>query len=108
MKMSVNEKDLELVSGGTQEEIDQIIALFRKHGFEKEAKKLEKGGVYFFKDTFDAVMKDLGYTQQITTYADNENYNYNIVNGERVGQMRFLDTLEDFLYRKANGIEWWQ
>ena len=51
MKMSVNEKDLELVSGGTQEEIDQIIALFRKHGFEKEAKSLEKGGVYFFKDT---------------------------------------------------------
>ena len=75
---------------------------------EKEAKKLEKGGVYFFKDTFDKVMKDLGYTHQITTYADSENYNYNIVNGERVGQMRFLDTLEDFLYRKANGIEWWQ
>ena len=108
MKTSVNEKDLELVSGGTQEEIDQIIALFRKHGFEKEAKRLEKGGVYFFKDTFDAVMKDLGYTHQITTYADSENYNYNIVNGERVGQMRFLYTLEDFLYRKANGIEWWQ
>lgn len=108
MKMNVNEKDLELVSGGTQEEIDQIIALFRKHGFEKEAKRLEKGGVYFFKDTFDAVMKDLGYTHQITTYADSENYNFNIVNGERVSQMRFLDTLEDFLYRKANGIEWWQ
>ena len=108
MKMNVNEKDLELVSGGTQEEIDQIIALFRKHGFEKEAKRLEKGGVYFFKDTFDAVMKDLGYTHQITTYADSENYNFNIVNDERVSQMRFLDTLEDFLYRKANGIEWWQ
>ena len=33
--MTVNDKDLDLVVGGTQEEIDEIIAVFRKHGFEK-------------------------------------------------------------------------
>ena len=95
---NISEKDLELVVGGTQEEINEIIALFRKHGFEKEAKRLEKGGVYFFKDAFDAVMKDLGCTHQISTYADRENFNYNIVNGERVGQMKFLDTLEETVF----------
>ena len=106
--MSMKDKDLELVVGGTQEEINEIIATFRKHGFENEAKKLEKGGVYFFKDAFDKVMKDLGYEHQLTTYADNEHYNYNIYNGNRVGQMKFIEILDDFLYRKANGIEWWQ
>ena len=70
-----------------------------------------EGGYYsyesfFFKDTFDKVMKDLGYTHQITTYADSENYNYNIVNGERVGQMRFLDTLEDFIEARFNRECW--
>lgn len=105
---NISEKDLELVSGGTQEEIDEIIKIFRKHGFEAEAKKLEKGGVYFFKDAFDKVMKDLGYEHELTVYTDSKNCNFNIVNGERVNQMKFLDTLEDFLYRKANGIEWWQ
>lgn len=106
--MRMKDKDLELVVGGTQEEINEIIATFRKHGFENEAKKLEKGGVYFFKDTFDTVMKGLGYEHQLTTYADNEHYNYNIYNGNRVGQMKFIEILDDFLYRKANGIEWWQ
>ena len=106
--MRMKDKDLELVVGGTQEEINEIIAVFRKHGFENEAKKLEKGGVYFFKDTFDKVMKGLGYEHQLTTYADDEHYNYNIYNGNRVGQMKFIEILDEFLYRKANGIEWWQ
>ena len=106
--MRMKDKDLELVVGGTQEEINEIIAVFRKHGFENEAKKLEKGGVYFFKDTFDKVMKGLGYEHQLTTYADDERYNYNIYNGNRVGQMKFIEILDEFLYRKANGIEWWQ
>ena len=106
MKMTVNDKDLDLVVGGTQEEINEIIAVFRKHGFEKEAKKLEKGGVYFFKDVFDGVMKDLGYQHQLTLYADDENYNFNIYNGNRVGQMKFIEILDEFLYRTANGIDY--
>ena len=104
--MTVNDKDLDLVVGGTQEEIDEIIAVFRKHGFEKEAKKLETGGVYFFKDVFDGVMKDLGYQHQLTLYADDENYNFNIYNGNRVGQMKFIEILDEFLYRTANGIDY--
>ncbi len=104
----IKDSDLDNVHGGTREEIDEIIAVFRKHGFEKEAKRLEKGGVYFFKDTFDSVMKDLGFTHQLTLYADDEHYNYNISNGNRVGQMKFIEILDDFLYRTANGIEWWQ
>lgn len=104
--MTVNDKDLDLVVGGTQEEINEIIAVFRKHGFEKEAKKLEKGGVYFFKDVFDGVMKDLGYQHQLTLYADDENYNFNIYNGNRVGQMKFIEILDEFLYRTANGIDY--
>jgi len=104
--MTVNDKDLDLVVGGTQEEINEIIATFRKHGFEKEAKKLEKGGVYFFKDVFDGVMKDLGYQHQLTLYADDENYNFNIYNGNRVGQMKFIEILDEFLYRTANGIDY--
>ncbi|MCR5095121.1 MAG: hypothetical protein K6A70_00080 [Erysipelotrichaceae bacterium] len=55
------------------------------------------------------VMKDLGYTHQLIVYAyDDENNNYNIYNGNRVGNMKFMEILEDFLYRKANGIEWWE
>lgn len=104
--MTVNDKDLDLVVGGTQEEIDEIIAVFKKHGFDKEAKKLEKGGVYFFKDVFDGVMKDLGYTHQLTLYADDKNYNFNIYNGNRVGQMKFIEVLDEFLYRTANGIDY--
>ena len=106
MKENIKDQELENVTGGTQEEIDEIISVFKKHGFEKEAKILEKGGVYFFKDTFDKVMKDLGYTHQITLYADDERYNYNIYNGNRVGQMKFIEILDEFLYRKANGIDW--
>ena len=54
-------------------------------------------------------MKDLGYTHQLTVYAyDDENNNYNIYNGNRVGNMKFMEILEDFLYRKANNIEWWE
>ena len=56
-KNIIKDQDLEAVSGGTKEEINNIIAAFRKYGFENEAKKLEKSGVYFFKDGFDTVMK---------------------------------------------------
>ena len=105
----IKDQDLEAVSGGTKEEINNIIAAFRKYGFENEAKKLEKSGVYFFKDGFDKVMKDLGYTHQLTVYAyDDENNNYNIYNGNRIGNMKFMEILEEFLYRKANNIEWWE
>ena len=105
----VKDNDLANVSGGTKEEIDKIIALFRKYGFENEAKILEKSGVFFFKDGFDKVMKDLGYTHELTVYAyDDEHNNYNIYNGNRIGNMKFMEILEDFLYRKANGIEWWE
>ena len=106
MKNKVNDQELETVVGGTQEEIDESINIFRKHGFEAEAKKLEKGGVYFFKDAFDKVMKDLGYEHELTLYADSENYNFNIYNGNRVGQMKFTEILDEFLYRKANNIDW--
>ncbi|MBQ3295467.1 MAG: hypothetical protein IJH00_03160 [Erysipelotrichaceae bacterium] len=106
-KKIIKDIDLDSVYGGTQEEIDQIVAVFRKHGFENEAKKLEKGGVFFFKDVFESVMKSLGYEHQLTTYADDEKYNYNIYNGNLVGQMKFIEILDEFLYRKANGIEWW-
>ena len=108
-KKIIKDKDLDCVCGGTQEEINNIIAVFRKHGFEDEAKRLEKGGAFFFKDAFESVMKSLGYEHQLTTYAyDDENNNYNIYNGNRVGNMKFLEILDEFLYRKANGIEWWQ
>ena len=106
MKNKINDQELETVVGGTQEEIDEIIKTFRKHGFEAEAKKLEKGGVFFFKDAFDKVMKDLGYEHELTLYADDETYNFNIYNGNRVGQMKFIEVLDEFLYRKANNIDW--
>ena len=51
-------------------------------------------------------MKDLGYTHQLTIYADDENYNFNIYNGNRVGQMKFIEILDEFLYRTANGIDY--
>ncbi|MBR3250193.1 MAG: hypothetical protein IKF80_00635 [Erysipelotrichaceae bacterium] len=106
---TVKDNDLANVSGGTREEIDKIIALFRKYGFENEAKKLEKSGVFFFKDGFDSVMKSLGYTHELTVYAyDDEHNNYNIYNGNRIGNMKFMEILEEFLSRTANGTEWWQ
>ena len=106
---TVKDNDLANVSGGTREEIDKIIALFRKYGFENEAKKLEKSGVFFFNDGFDSVMKSLGYTHELTVYAyDDEHNNYNIYNGNRIGNMKFMEILEEFLSRTANGTEWWQ
>jgi len=51
-------------------------------------------------------MKDLGYEHELTVYADSENYNYNIYNGNRVNQMKFTEILDEFLYRKANNIDW--
>ena len=107
--MTVNDKDLDLVVGGTQEEIDEIIATFRKHGFNAEADKLAKSGVFFFKDKFNEILKGLGYTHQLEILdSDSENYNFNIYNGNRVSNWKFIEILDEFLYRKANGIEWWQ
>ena len=107
--MSVKDKELETVVGGTQEEIDEIIAVFRKHGFNAEADKLAKSGTFFFADRFNEILKGLGYTQRLEILqSDSEDYNFNIYNGYRVGNMKFIEILDEFLYRKANGIEWWQ
>jgi len=46
-------------------------------------------------------MKDLGYEHELTVYADSENYNYNIYNGNRVKQMKFTEILDERRYPKA-------
>ena len=105
MKERINEEELELVCGGTKEEVQEIIDLFRKYGFEAEAKKLEKSGYIFFGDALSDVLGKMGFNHKVTVYADEEKQNYNFINGGFVGRMKFAEILSDFLYCKKNGIE---
>ena len=41
----INDDEMENISGGTEAECDEIVALFQKYGFNKEAKRL-RGRVY--------------------------------------------------------------
>ena len=100
----INIDDLANVTAGTKEQIEEIISTFRKYGFNSEADKLAKGGVIFFNSVFERVMKGLGYKQELTLYASDEGSNYNIYNGNLIGHVKFMDILDEFLYRKANNI----
>lgn len=104
----IDVEDLAYVTGGYADEFPAIIEVFRKHGFEKEAKALEKGGVFFFGDSLKKVLKSLGYTHDITIYTNDDRPNINSYNGTWIQHRQLIDILDDFLYRKANNIEWWQ
>ena len=48
----------------------------------------------FFADRFNEILKGLGYTQQLEILdSDSERYNFNIYNGYRVGNMKFIEIL---------------
>ena len=102
--MSIKEKELENVTGGSYDQINEIVKLFRKYGFEKEAKRLEKCGAVYFEANLRNVLKAMGYTHSIEVYADSDDMNWNIYQGNRIQHYELLEILEDFLYRKANNI----
>lgn len=102
----ISNDQLEEVSGGTVEEIQKIIDLFRKYGFNSEADKLSKSGIFFFADRFNEILKGLGYTQRLEILASYEDQNnFNTYNGDIVTNLKFMDILEEFLYKKSKNIE---
>lgn len=104
-KKEINYQVLESVTGGDGKEMADIIGLFRKYGFEKEARTLEKGGSPFFEVSFKNILKDLGYTHKLNVYVNDDNVNMNTYNGSLINHFTLMDTLEEFLYRKANNID---
>ena len=103
----LSDDEIELVAGGTQEENDQIVALFRKHGFEKEAKRLE-GRSLSFGSELSSVLKGMGFTHKLEIYYFDDTLNRKFYNGRTAQQSDVLEILDDFLYRTANNIEWWR
>ena len=101
----VLDSELELVNGGTVEEVNAIIAVFRKHGFEAEAKKLEKSGIFFFGDGLNRVLDGLGFNCKIELYASDDRNNVSYLDGGQVGHSRLIQTLDDFLYKKSHNID---
>ena len=100
----LSDDEIENVSGGTEEECAEIVALFRKYGFNKEAKRLN-GRVYSMEWALKDVLADMGYTGRIEVYGTDEGLNTNFIDGGRANHSRVLEALDDFLYKKANNIE---
>ena len=100
----VSDAEMETVSGGTEAECAQIVALFRKHGFHKEAKRLN-GRVYSLQWALKDVLAEMGYSGNLEVYATDEGLNTNFLNGGYASQEKILNALDDFLYKKANNIE---
>jgi hypothetical protein len=100
----LSDEEIENVSGGTEEECAEIVALFRKHGFNKEAKRLN-GRVYSLEWALRDVLTEMGYPGKIEVYATDEGLNTNFIDGGHANQRQVLEALDNFLYKKANNIE---
>ena len=72
----VTDAEMETVSGGTEAECAQIVAMFRKHGFNKEAKRLD-GRVYSLQWALKDVLTEMGYPGNLEVYATDEGMNTN-------------------------------
>ena len=100
----LTDDEINMISGGTEEECAEIVALFRKHGFNKEAKRLN-GRVYSLEWALRDVLTEMGYKGNLEVYATDERLNTNFLNGRYANQRDILNALDDFLYKKANNIE---
>lgn len=104
MKENMKDQELEYVVGGTEEEINKIISLFRKYGYEAQAKKLERSGSIFFGDALSSVLDEMGFPHKITVYADYEKQNLYSMDGGFAGHLKTVDTIDDYLYHLKNNI----
>ena len=102
----MNDDDLVWVTAGTADELKDIIAVFRKHGFEDEAKKLERAGIFFFETTFKSVLQGLGFTHSLYVQAYDNQRNFKTYNGKIVENYEVVEILDEFLNRKANNLPW--
>ena len=99
----LSDDEIENVSGGTEEECAEIVALFRKYGFNKEAKRLN-GRVYSIEWALKDVLKEMGYPGMLEVYATDERENTNFLHGNHANHRQIIEALDDFLYKKANNI----
>lgn len=106
MKESVKDQELEVVVGGTAEEIDAIIRKFRYYGYDQQADRLVKSGSIRFGDTLSKILEEMGFPYKLTLYADYEQQNLGSLDGGFAGHLRIMDALDDFLYHLKNGINW--
>lgn len=100
----LNDDEMGTISGGTEAECDEIVALFQKYGFNKEAKRL-RGRVYSLEWALKDVLRDMGYQGNLEVYATDERLNTNFLNGNHANHSQILSALDQFLYNKANNIE---
>ena len=101
----ISDEEMVQISGGLREENEEIVALFRKYGFEKEANQLQ-GKNFSFGSELNRVLKGMGFTHKLSVYSYDEKLNRNFYNGRNANQSDVTEVLNDFLYRKANNIEW--
>lgn len=104
MKESVKDQELEVVVGGTEEEINKIISLFRNYGYEAQARQLERSGSVFFGDALSGVLDEMGFPHKITVYADYEQQNLYSIDGGFAGHLKTVETIDDYLYHLKNNI----
>ena len=104
-KILQNEEELEKVAGGDKAENAQIIALFRKYGFEKQARTLEKAHTIWFGHRLEEMMKEL--SGQSTVYLKvvcRDGYpNKKELYSRSVNQREVMEYLDGFLANIANG-----
>ena len=104
MSKIVEDKELEKVAGGTYDQINEIIDLFRKYGFNTEADKLKRSGSVLFEVAFRNVLKEMGFTHKLEVYADSDRLNWNFYQGKHIEHYDLMEILEEFLYKKVNNI----
>ncbi|MBR3308682.1 MAG: hypothetical protein IKG00_02110 [Lachnospiraceae bacterium] len=100
---ALDDDKIEQVTGGTEAECAEIVAVFRKHGFHKEAKRLN-GRVYSLEWALRDVLKEMGYPGMLEVYATDERENTNFLHGNHANHRQIIEALDDFLYKKANNI----
>ena len=98
-RKKMDDQAIECVAGGTREEMDEIIAVFRKHGYESEAVQLEQAGSVFFGRILNKIMIAMQFPERLSVFQREEEPNRNILKGKRVSHAETIAMLDKFLSR---------
>ena len=95
--IKLENEQLEEVSGGYRDEIQDYVDLFNKYGFKKEARTLSRTVSPCFEAELRNTLKRMGFAGELSINVDYDRPNWNFYNGNRVSKDEALEVLENFL-----------
>ena len=106
-KAKLNDEQLETVTGGSQQQMNDLIHTFREFGFDYEADFLaQNNNIYDFGPALKHVLEQLEFPETLEIrFRDGIDPNTNAYRGKHTTHDNVISRLEDFLMHKK-GAEW--